>query len=90
MDREFTEEAAFHLEMETRELIRGGMDPAQARRHANIAFGGVESHREKARDARGVRPLEELIQDDGLMVVGAEYSLETGIVDFCHGLPERP
>jgi predicted permease len=63
MDREFTEEAAFHLEMETRELIRGGMDPAQARRQANIAFGGVDSHREKARDARGVRPLEELIQD---------------------------
>jgi carbonic anhydrase len=26
--------------------------------------------------------LEQLIQDDGLMVVGAEYSLETGEVDF--------
>ena len=63
MDREFTEEAAFHLEMETRELIRGGMDPTEARRQANLAFGGVESHREKARDARGVRPLEDLIQD---------------------------
>jgi carbonic anhydrase len=26
--------------------------------------------------------LEELIQRDGLLVVGAEYSLETGVVEF--------
>lgn len=26
--------------------------------------------------------LEQLIRSDGLLVVGAEYSLETGIVDF--------
>ena len=26
--------------------------------------------------------LEQLIQKDGLVVVGAEYSLETGVVDF--------
>lgn len=26
--------------------------------------------------------LERLIEEDGLMVVGAEYSLETGAVDF--------
>jgi carbonic anhydrase len=26
--------------------------------------------------------LEELIQKEGLMVVGAEYSLETGVVEF--------
>ena len=31
--------------------------------------------------------LERLIQGDGLRVVGAEYSLETGIVDFSDGLP---
>lgn len=30
----------------------------------------------------GSRILEELIRDDGLLVVGAEYSLETGVVDF--------
>ena len=37
----------------------------------------------------GSQILEQLIQDDGLLIVGAEYSLETGAVDFCHGLPER-
>jgi carbonic anhydrase len=30
----------------------------------------------------GSEILEQLIQDDGLMVVGAEYALETGVVDF--------
>ncbi len=31
--------------------------------------------------------LEELIQRDQLLVVGAEYSLETGVVDFFDGVP---
>jgi len=30
----------------------------------------------------GSRVLEQLIQDEGLLVVGAEYSLETGLVEF--------
>ena len=30
----------------------------------------------------GSQVLEQLIHDDGLMVVGAEYSLETGVVEF--------
>ena len=30
----------------------------------------------------GSQIIEQLIQKDGLVVVGAEYSLETGIVDF--------
>lgn len=30
----------------------------------------------------GSEILEQLIQDDGLLVIGAEYSLETGIVEF--------
>lgn len=34
--------------------------------------------------------LEQLIDHDGLLVVGAEYSLETGIVDFFDGLPGLP
>lgn len=33
--------------------------------------------------------IERLIENDGLLVVGAEYSLETGTVDFFEGLP-RP
>jgi carbonic anhydrase len=35
----------------------------------------------------GSEVLEQLIQDEGLVVVGAEYSLETGVVDFFNGVP---
>jgi carbonic anhydrase len=30
--------------------------------------------------------IEQLVQSSGLLVVGAEYSLETGLVDFFDGL----
>ena len=36
---------------------------------------------------QGSDALEELIQRHGLLVVGAEYSLETGAVDFFDGVP---
>jgi carbonic anhydrase len=32
--------------------------------------------------------IEQLIQKAGLVVVGAEYSLESGVVEFFDGLPE--
>ena len=36
----------------------------------------------------GSELLENLIQNEGLLIVGAEYSLETGAVEFFDGLPE--
>jgi len=36
----------------------------------------------------GSQVLEQLIQHEGLVVVGAEYSLETGVVEFFDGAPE--
>ncbi|MBI3561329.1 MAG: carbonic anhydrase [Gammaproteobacteria bacterium] len=36
----------------------------------------------------GSQVIEQLIQNNGLLVVGAEYSLETGVVDFFDGVPE--
>ena len=38
----------------------------------------------------GSEILERLIASNGLVVVGAEYSLDTGDVDFFDGLPEPP
>jgi carbonic anhydrase len=35
----------------------------------------------------GSHLLEQLIQHDGLRIVGAEYSLETGVVEFFDGVP---
>ncbi len=37
---------------------------------------------------QGSTILEELERDDGLLIVGAEYSLETGLVEFLDGVPE--
>jgi len=37
----------------------------------------------------GSQVLAELIRDDGLVVVGAEYSLDTGSVDFFEGVPDE-
>jgi carbonic anhydrase len=36
----------------------------------------------------GSELLEHLIEHEGLLVVGAEYSLDTGVVEFFEGLPE--
>jgi len=35
----------------------------------------------------GSEVLEQAIERDGLLVVGAEYSLESGVVDFFDGVP---
>src|SRR5882757_2991365 len=36
----------------------------------------------------GSQVIEQMIQTEGLLVVGAEYSLETGVVDFFDGAPD--
>ena len=36
----------------------------------------------------GSEILEQMTREDGLLIVGAEYSLETGAVDFFDGVPE--
>jgi predicted permease len=46
------EELRFHIEMETAKNLRAGMSPAEARRRAVLAFGGVEGHKEAMRDGR--------------------------------------
>lgn len=57
------EEHRFHLEMEAEKLIREGVDPAEARRLARIAFGGVERWQEEVREARWTAGLEQLWRD---------------------------
>ena len=59
-------------------------DPEALVRHAVRANIRVSANQLR----HGSEVLEQLIQRDGLLVVGAEYSLETGIVDFFDILPE--
>src|SRR3712207_3993119 len=58
VEAEMDEEMRFHIERETEERIRRGVDPARARREAVIAFGGIELRKEEVREARGVSAIE--------------------------------
>ncbi len=64
-DDETAEELRFHLEMEAEKNVRGGMAPGEARRRARLRLGGLDAIREAVQDARGGRPLEDLIRDIG-------------------------
>jgi putative ABC transport system permease protein len=64
MSAEVDEEMRFHLEMEAERLQREwGLDPAEARRQAAIAFGGVEKYRGAGHDALGLGWLSGLMLD---------------------------
>jgi len=57
------DELQFHLEQQTQANIAAGMPPAEARRQATIAFGGVERTREQCREERPSFGMETLLQD---------------------------
>ncbi len=59
-------------------------DPEALVRHAVRA--NVRASADHLR--HGSKVIEQLIASEGLLVVGAEYSLETGIVEFFDGMPE--
>jgi putative ABC transport system permease protein len=65
LEQTMDDELRHHIECEVSEHIRAGMSPEEACRVAKAQFGGVEQIKEEARDARGTRPLEDLIADIG-------------------------
>lgn len=62
-EREMREEFAHHIEMQTEENLRLGMDSDAARREARMKFGSMEATEEAWRDQRGVRWVEESARD---------------------------
>ena len=63
VEAEMREELELHLELHIRHLQKQGLSAADARRRARLDFGGVEQVKDAYREARGVRPLEELMHD---------------------------
>jgi predicted permease len=63
MEAQLEKELTFHLEQHTSQLVARGITPNEARRQARLALGGPEQVKEKCRDARGTRWLEDLLQD---------------------------
>src|SRR5688572_13932341 len=62
-ERELDEELRYHIEQQTEQNIRLGMNPEEAKQSALKSFGGVEQAKERSRDARNVRWLENCWQD---------------------------
>jgi predicted permease len=62
-DREFADELNSHLQLHIDDNVRAGMTPAEARRAAMIALGGVAQTTESYRDRRGLPTLDTLRQD---------------------------
>jgi predicted permease len=63
LDRDMAEEMRFHLAQRAADKVEDGLSPEEARYAALRKFGGVEQIKERARDQRGVRWLENLAQD---------------------------
>jgi putative ABC transport system permease protein len=62
-ERAMRDELSQHLAYEIAERTKSGMSPESARLSALRDFGGLEQIKEEARDARGIRPLEDLVAD---------------------------
>jgi predicted permease len=63
MEEQLEKEMRFHLDEHTADLVAQGQDPAESRRQARLALGGPEQVKERCRNARGTRWLEDLRQD---------------------------
>ena len=63
LERELDDEVIAHLELAERDALARGLDPAEARRDALRAFGGVEQMKEHHRDDRSARWIENLVND---------------------------
>ena len=63
LNAELDEELQDHVERETEKYLRSGLPVDEARRRALIALGGMEQVRQQTRDSRGVRMIEQMLQD---------------------------
>jgi predicted permease len=63
VEGDLPEELQFHLQREIEKNIATGMSPKEARYAAVRRFGGVDQVKEKCRDLRSVRFIEEMWQD---------------------------
>src|ERR1035441_7325332 len=63
LDKDLSEELAFHIDQETEENMAAGMSAEEARYAARRTFGGIDQVKEECRDAWGLRFIDTLFQD---------------------------
>src|SRR5213075_670881 len=63
MNERLDEEVKFHIDMETERNVGLGMAPEEARRLANIKFGGSERWKSEAREEFRAKPFDGIRKD---------------------------
>ena len=62
-EKQLNDELRFHLERQVSDYIAAGMTAAEARRHAQLDFGGLEAIKQETRESRRGNLLETLFLD---------------------------
>jgi putative ABC transport system permease protein len=62
-ERDLSDELESHLQLDIDERVKNGATPDEARRQALLALGGLDATKERIRDQRRLRPLEDLAHD---------------------------
>ena len=62
-ERQLDSELRDHFERLVADHMKAGLPEAEARRHARLAFGGIEQVKEECRDVRGTRWVADIAQD---------------------------
>jgi predicted permease len=63
VEGDLAEELRFHLDARAAHLVKSGVPPDAAVRRARLEFGAVEACKDRCRDARGLRLLDDLRAD---------------------------
>ena len=62
-ETELDAELRFHLEQRVRDFVAAGLSPEEARRRANLAFGGLEQVKQECREAGFESHIEDFLRD---------------------------
>ena len=63
LQQDVHDEAAFHMQARAADLVKAGLSEDAALRQARLEFGAIETHKEEARQAAGLRWLSDLRAD---------------------------